>query len=366
MTSTATSHPTMAGEPLLQVRELTQEFYVPGRAASVTRRNRFQAVAGVSFEVGHQETVGIVGETGCGKSTLARSIVQLPKPKSGEVLLSGTDLTRLGREQLRLARRNIQMVWQDPYSSLDPRWKILDQITEPLRIHEIGTVAERERRATELLGLVGLDPNRVSTRRPRALSGGECQRVVVARALALEPKLLILDEPVSSMDVSIQAQVLNLLETLRRELGLSYVFISHDLSIVKHVSDRVIVMYLGKFCEIAPAEKMYLSPYHPYSAELIASIPDPRLRGDRRLRAVHHGEIASPANPPSGCRFRTRCPNAQTLCAEVEPELRSVAPGHLVACHFPLLPVASVGSALSGLSATAGPDGTATETTTAS
>jgi peptide/nickel transport system ATP-binding protein len=324
--------------PLLDVQALNQEFAIPGRGTLLGSRQRFQAVAGVSFDVGAGETVGIVGETGCGKSTLARAIVQSPKPHGGRVLLDGVDLTRLRGAELRHARRDIQLVFQDPYSSLDPRWHIIDQVAEPLRIHGIGSPDERRQRASELLARVGLDPDRIGSRRPREVSGGECQRVVIARALTLSPRLLILDEPVSSLDVSVQAQVLNLLEELRAELGLAYVFISHDLSVVKHVSDRVVVMYLGKFCEIAPASAVYSTPYHHYSAELIASIPDPRVQRHRSGRNAVEAEIPSPADAPSGCRFRTRCPAAQSICAEVEPELEEVAPGHFAACHFPLRP----------------------------
>jgi oligopeptide/dipeptide ABC transporter ATP-binding protein len=322
-------------EVLLAVEDLTQEYFIPGRTAAITRRNHFQAVAGVSFQVGVRETIGIVGETGCGKSTLARAIVQAPKPTSGSVLLNGVDLTKLGRKELRAQRRNLQLVFQDPYSSLDPRWKIHEQVTEPMRIYGIGSPSMRIERANELLSLVGLDPNRVGIRRPRDLSGGECQRVVVARALALSPKIIVLDEPVSSMDVSVQAQVLNLLEHLREELKLSYVFISHDLSVVKHMSDRVAVMYLGKFCEIAPAAEIYAAPSHHYSKLLVDSIPDPRVNA-ARLRSADVVNLPSPTNPPSGCRFRTRCPRAEALCAEVEPEMRAVGPDHFVACHFPL------------------------------
>ncbi|MBO0691929.1 MAG: ATP-binding cassette domain-containing protein [Acidimicrobiaceae bacterium] len=322
-------------ERVLVVEDLVQEYFIPGREAALTRKNRFQAVAGVSFDLGVQETLGIVGETGCGKSTLARAIVQAPKPTSGSVLLDGVDLTKLGRKELHAKRQNLQLVFQDPYSSLDPRWKILQQVTEPLRIYGIDSPSGRIERAKELLSLVGLDPNRIALRRPRDLSGGECQRVVVARALTLSPRLIVLDEPVSSMDVSVQAQVLNLLEQLREELRLSYVFISHDLAVVKHVSDRVAVMHLGKFCEIAPAKAIYAAPFHPYSEQLVESMPDPRLRAPSS-RSADAVNVPSPTDPPSGCRFRTRCPRAQALCAEVEPMMRAVGPEHFVACHFPL------------------------------
>lgn len=320
---------------VLVVENLIQEYFIPGREAALTRKNHFQAVAGVSFDLGVEETLGIVGETGCGKSTLARAIVQAPKPTSGSVLLDGVDLTKLGRKELHAKRRNLQLVFQDPYSSLDPRWNVLQQVAEPLRIYGLGSPNSRTERAHELLSLVGLDPNRIATRRPRDLSGGECQRVVVARALTLSPRLIILDEPVSSMDVSVQAQVLNLLEHLRTELKLSYVFISHDLAVVKHVSDRVAVMHLGKFCEIAPAKALYATPFHPYTQQLVDSMPDPRTKvvSSRSADVVN---VPSPTEPPSGCRFRTRCPRAEALCAEVEPAMRAVGPEHFVACHFPL------------------------------
>ena len=323
-----------AGSSLLEVRSLTQEFFAGG---SYGQRGRtVHAVTDVSFDIAERETVGIVGETGCGKSTLARAIMQMPRPKSGEVLLSGVNLAKLRRGALREARRNIQMMFQDPFSSLDPRWAVIDQVAEPIGIHKLAGPEERVRRAEELMSLVGLDPKRMGSRRPRELSGGECQRVAMARALTLSPSLIILDEPVSSMDVSVQAQVLNLLERLHDDLGLSYLFISHDLSVVKHISDRVVVMFLGKFCEIAPAGRLYSAPYHPYSSELISSIPDPRQRPTSTKRSRQAGELPSAINPPSGCRFRTRCPLAQERCAVEVPELRQVEPGHFVACHFPL------------------------------
>jgi oligopeptide transport system ATP-binding protein len=326
--------------PLLAVRSLSQEYFAAG---SYGRSGRVvQAVSGVSFDLFEGETVGIVGETGCGKSTLAKAIMQMPKPKSGEVVLDGVDLVKLGRTELREARRDIQMMFQDPFSSLDPRWAVIDQVAEPLRIHKTAGPEERTRRAEELMALVGLDPKRMGSRKPRELSGGECQRVALARALTLSPKLIVLDEPVSSMDVSVQAQVLNLLERLHNELGLSYLFISHDLSVVKHVSDRIIVMFLGKFCEVAPAKSLYQDPRHPYSAELISSMPNPKEVHVAKRRPRELGELPSAINPPSGCRFRTRCPRAAARCAEEEPRLQQVGAGHMVACHFPLEPGASL------------------------
>lgn len=349
---------TWSADRFLVVENLVQEYFIPGREAALTRRNHFQAVAGVSFDLGVRETLGIVGESGCGKSTLARAIVQAPKPTSGSVLLDGVDLTKLGRKELHAKRRDLQLVFQDPYSSLDPRWKVLQQVVEPLRIYGMGSPSSRIERANELLSLVGLEPNRIAHRRPRELSGGECQRVVVARALTLSPRLLVLDEPVSSMDVSVQAQVLNLLEHLREELKLSYLFISHDLAVVKHVSDRVAVMHLGKLCEIAPAKVIYTTPFHPYSEQLVESMPDPRTTSPSS-RSTDVVNVPSPTDPPSGCRFHTRCPRAEALCAEAEPRMRAVGPEHFVACHFPLRPVgdemvptASAASADSGVSST--------------
>jgi len=338
MTIESLVHASGGGEgvptPLLSVRSVTQEYLVGnsfGRRGEVVH-----AVTDVSFDVAEAETVGIVGETGCGKSTLARAIMQSPRPKSGEVVLRGDDLTKLKGSELRRHRRQIQMMFQDPYSSLDPRWPVVEQVAEPLRIHHLGTKEEWIPRAQELMSFVGLDPSRMGTRRPRELSGGECQRVAMARALTLSPDLIILDEPVSSMDVSVQAQVLNLLERLRGELRLAYLFISHDLSVVRHVSDRVIVMFLGKICEIGPATDLYASPHHPYSLELISAIPNPKAPVVEVKRTSAFGELPSPTRPPSGCRFRTRCAYAQDRCAEEVPQLRELSPGRAVACHFPL------------------------------
>ena len=317
-------------DALLEVRHLTQEF-------PTGNGGRVQAVTDVSFDVMAGEAFGLVGESGCGKSTAVRAVLQAPPPISGEVRFKGQKLSSLHGGALRHARRGIQMVFQDPYSSLNPRWRVRSCIAEPLRVHKVGSRAEQDARVDELLELVGLDPRRHPDRRPHELSGGQCQRVGIARALALSPDLVVFDEAVSSLDVSIQAQILNLLEQLRRELRLAFVFIAHDLAVVKQVSDRVGVMYLGKLCEIGPAEALYRDPVHPYTGALISAIPRPdptnQARGTRIRLA---GDLPSPADPPSGCRFRTRCPNASERCAVEEPIMRSFGPDHFAACHFPL------------------------------
>ena len=322
-------------QPLLSVRDVVQEFVVRERGG--TRGGVVQAVSGVSFDIMPGETLGIVGETGSGKSTLARAILQAPRPKSGSVVFRGTDLTSLRGRRLLAARRNLQFVFQDPFGSLDPKWRVRSIIAEPLVAYQAGDRASRARRVSDLLDLVGLDPARYATRYPRELSGGQAQRVAIARAIALSPSLLICDEAVSSLDVLIQAQVLNLLEELRRELRLSYLFIAHDLALVKQVSDRVAVMYLGKMCEVGPGETVYRQPLHPYTRALLDSIPSTEP-GAHRSAATLKGEPPSPVSPPSGCRFRTRCPRARDRCAELEPPPVELAPGHVVACHFPLQP----------------------------
>ena len=263
--------------------------------------------------------------------------MQAPKPKSGKVIFREKNLTIMNRRRLRESRRNLQMVFQDPFSSLDARWQVSDLIAEPLDNYRIGTVEERGRKVDELLQRVGLDPNRYRTRRPRQLSGGQCQRVAIARALSLGPELLICDEAVSSMDVSIQAQILNLLRDLREDLDLAYVFIGHDLAVVKYMSDAIAVMYLGRICEIGPADDLYANPRHPYTAALLTAIPNNEGAGSARSsQQLLEGDLPSPLNPPSGCRFRTRCPRAQVICAEVEPLISADSEPHQVACHFPL------------------------------
>jgi ABC-type oligopeptide transport system ATPase subunit len=333
--------------PLLSVRDLVHEFHTKGGVV--------QAVSGVSFEVRPGETLGVVGETGSGKSTLARSVLQAPRPTSGSVIFRGTDLATLHGAPLLQARRHLQMVFQDPFGSLDPKWVVRDLVSEPLVAYRTGGRAARRQRVDEVLELVGLDPASHGRRRPRELSGGQAQRVAIARAIALNPALIICDEAVSSLDVLIQAQVLNLFERLRAELSLSYLFIAHDLALVKQVSDRVAVMYLGKLCEVGPGETVYREPLHPYTKALLDSVPsiDPLYAaqpagpaatgglGGRaglvsRATTTISGEPPSPIHPPSGCRFRTRCPRAQEICATEEPPMRELAAGHTVACHFPL------------------------------
>jgi oligopeptide/dipeptide ABC transporter ATP-binding protein len=325
---------------LLRARNVVQQFTV--RGAGGLKGGVVHAVSDVSFDVHAGETLGVVGETGSGKSTLARSLIQAPRPKSGEVLFQGADLVRLRRRPLVQARRHLQMVYQDPFGSLNPRWRVAELVEEPLLGYGVKGAEQRRERVAELLDLVGLDPSVFGGRRPHELSGGQCQRVAIARAIALDPALVICDEAVSSLDVLIQAQVLNLFEQLRAELGLSYVFIAHDLALVKQVSDRVAVMHLGQLAEIGPAEALYRTPLHPYTAALLESVPglDP-VTGRARRPVPLRGEPPSPLDPPSGCRFRTRCPRARQRCAEEEPALVERAPGHSAACHFPLDAVAA-------------------------
>jgi oligopeptide/dipeptide ABC transporter ATP-binding protein len=322
-------------QPLLEVRNVVQEFVVRGRGG--VKGGVVHAVSDVSFDVMLGETLGIVGETGSGKSTLARSLLQAPAPKSGSVRFRGTELVGLKGKDLLEARRSMQMVFQDPFGSLDPKWRVSDVVEEPLVAYRIGTREQRRQKVREVLDLVGLEPDTYGRRRPRQLSGGQAQRVAIARALTLDPALIICDEAVSSLDVLIQAQVLNLFEKLRADLGLSYLFIAHDLALVKQVSDRVAVMYLGRLAELGPAESLYREPFHPYTVALLASIPspDPTAPAVRAHEAIS-GDPPSPVDPPSGCRFRTRCPRAQERCAIEVPELRTLGADHSAACHFPV------------------------------
>jgi oligopeptide/dipeptide ABC transporter ATP-binding protein len=322
---------------LLSVRDVVQEFEVRGYGG--VRGGVVHAVSGVSLDVREGETLGVVGESGSGKSTLVRSILQVPPPKSGEVWFRGVELTAQSRSALLRARRHMQTVFQDPFGSLDPKWTVFAIVQEPLDAYRVGTRAQRRARVEELLDLVGLSPAQFGRRRPTQLSGGQCQRVAIARALALDPSLLICDEAVSSLDVLSQAQVLNLFEKLRAELGLAYLFVAHDLALVRQVSDRVAVMYLGRICEIGPSRSLFADPRHHYTTALLDSIPSPvPVPREQRRRAPITGEVASPIDPPSGCRFRTRCPRAEELCALQEPPMTVVDADHAVACHFPLGP----------------------------
>lgn len=316
-------------EALLRVDNLVVEFKVAGKGT-------VHAVSDMSFDVKKGETLGLVGESGCGKTTTARAVLQLPRPTSGNVSYGGQDLTQLSGEALRRVRPHLQIIFQDPISSLNPRRKVGDIVAEPLVIAGIKDKAERVSRVRNLLETVGLDPDTAMGRRPHQFSGGQCQRISIARALILEPALLICDEPVSALDVSIQAQILNLLEDMKARYRLTMLFISHDLAVVKNVSDRVAVMYLGRLCELAPSEMLYQSPAHPYTAALMSAIPVPDPERSSRAVNILTGEVPSPINPPSGCRFRTRCPRAEALCGQNTPETREIKPGHLVACHFPL------------------------------
>ncbi|MDP2283477.1 MAG: ATP-binding cassette domain-containing protein [Pseudohongiella sp.] len=298
-----------------------------------------QAVSDVSLDVALGETLGLVGESGCGKSTVGRAIMQLPPPSAGRVLFKGQDLCSMSGEALRQTRTGLQMIFQDPISSLNPRRKVRDIVAEGLQIWRR---PNQDARVREVMEAVGLDPDTVADRRPHQFSGGQCQRICIARSLALDPDVLICDEPVSALDVSVQAQILNLLEDMKQRYQLTMVFVAHNLAVVKNVSDRVAVMYLGKLCEIGSAEAIYARPAHPYTRALLASIPDmdPDARGQQDKIPLLQGELPSPANPPSGCRFRTRCPNAQARCVEVEPVMQAVpdsmTPDHFVACHYPL------------------------------
>ena len=318
----------LQNDPLLDVDNLVVEYPVGNRIV--------HAVSGVSLQIARGETLGLVGESGCGKSTLGRAVLQLRRPTSGRVRFDGHDLTAMQGDTLRQMRQRVQLIFQDPIASLNPRRRIGDIIAEPLIISGVKDPVRRKQLVDEVLSAVGLDPALVVGRLPHEFSGGQCQRICIARALVLNPEFIVCDEPVSALDVSIRAQILNLLEEMKARYGLTLLFIAHDLAVVKAVSDRVAVMYLGRLCEVGPSGQLFAKPAHPYTALLIEAIPmpDPDVRP---AETVPVGEPPSPISPPSGCRFRTRCPRADQRCSDEVPELRAVAAGQLVACHHPLI-----------------------------
>ncbi|PWH14243.1 MAG: peptide ABC transporter substrate-binding protein [Anaerolineae bacterium] len=319
---------------LLSVRNLVKHFPIKRGIIFQKEIGAVHAVDGVTFDVHRGETLGLVGESGCGKSTTGRTILQLYRPTSGQVLFDGIDLVTLKGNELRKMRRRMQMIFQDPYASLNPRMTVGEIIGEPLLIHGVARGKAIQERVEQLLELVGLNPA-FSNRYPHEFSGGQRQRIGVARALALQPDLIVCDEPISALDVSIQAQVVNLLEDLQQQFGLTYLFIAHDLSMVRHISNRIAVMYLGVLVELADRTELYSNPLHPYTQALLSAvpIPDPFVE-ERRRRIILEGDVPSPVNPPSGCRFRTRCKYAKERCSEEKPEWREFQPGHFVACHF--------------------------------
>ena len=338
--------------PILSVRNLVKEFPIK---AGVFRRQvgSVKAVTDVSFDLLPNETLGVVGESGCGKSTLGRSLLRLIEPTSGQVLYGDEDVTEASRSRLRDLRSSLQMVFQDPYASLNPRLPIRDIVGEPMRIHGVPK-AEAKERVGDLLTRVGLLPEH-GNRYPHEFSGGQRQRIGIARSLALRPKVIVLDEPVSALDVSIQAQVLNLLDEIQDEFDLSFIFIAHDLSVVRHTSDRIAVMYLGRLAEVASDDELYENPSHPYTAALLSAVPvaDPH-RERSRQRIILEGDVPSPANPPNGCRFHPRCPISQDRCSVETPELREVTPGHHVACHYALGPGETLLGRMSDMGVTTG------------
>lgn len=315
-------------EPLLEVSDLAMEYNVQGKS--------FFAISDINLSIKRGETLGLVGESGCGKSTMGRAIIQLPRPTTGSVKFLGREITSLSHTEMRPIRKSMQIIFQDPISSLNPRRKVGNIVAEPLVISGVKKKDEIDQRVRDALNAVGMDPEIVMDRRPHQFSGGQCQRICIARALILEPDLIICDEPVSALDVSVQAQILNLLEDMKERYGLTLLFISHDLAVVKNVSDRVAVMYLGKVCELSSSEQLYENPAHPYTAGLIETIPEIGDGGASKSQALK-GEIPSPFNPPSGCRFRNRCPIAKDKCATDEPVLNELVPGQEVACHYPLI-----------------------------
>ena len=319
---------------LIRAENLTKHFPVTRGVIFQKQVGAVQAVDNLNFEIYQGETFGMVGESGCGKSTTGRAILQLHKPTAGKVYYEDTELTTATAQTMQRMRRNMQIIFQDPYASLNPRLTVGNIIAEPLEVHNIGTADERRERVQDLLRLVGLNPYFVN-RYPHEFSGGQRQRIGVARALALEPKFIVCDEPISALDVSIQAQVVNLLEKLQNELGLTYLFIAHDLSMVRHISDRVAVMYFGKMVELTTRDELYTNPLHPYTKALLSAVPVPDpVQETKRKRIILEGDVPSPIKPPSGCRFHPRCPIAEEICSQAIPEWREAVAGHWVACHL--------------------------------
>ena len=324
-----------SGDTLLQVSDLLMHFPITKGIIFQRQVGAIKAVDGINFSLYRGETLGLVGESGCGKSTTGRAILQLYRPTGGEVIFEGQDLTKVKGEELRKMRRRMQMIFQDPYASLNPRMTVGSIIGEPLEVHGIGaSKKERQERVQELLKIVNLNPYFIN-RYPHEFSGGQRQRIGIARALAVNPSFIVCDEPISALDVSIQAQIINLLEDLQDEFGLTYLFIAHDLSVVRHISDRIAVMYLGKIVELAERDELYEKPMHPYTQALLSAvpIPDPSIEGQRQ-RIILEGDVPSPANPPKGCHFSTRCPRVMDICRQHEPPFKDYGAGHYAACHL--------------------------------
>lgn len=317
----------------MRVENLTK--YFPLKKQWMSEKKYVKAVDGISFDIYDGETLALVGESGCGKSTIGRTLMRLLEATSGKVFFQDQDIFSLSKDNIRKLRKNMQIVFQDPFGSLNPRMKIKEIIAEPLHAHGIGNRKDRIKRVKELLEIVGLNSELID-RYPHEFSGGQRQRISIARALAINPKLIVCDEAVSALDVSIQSQILNLLEDLQEEFGLTYLFISHNLSVVNHIADRVGVMYLGKLMELGEVDHIYNRPMHPYTEALLSAIPSPEP-GRQKERIVLEGDVPSPSSPPQGCRFHTRCPYAEAKCGEVEPEFRELEPGHWIACHLPLI-----------------------------
>ncbi|MDE0928708.1 MAG: ATP-binding cassette domain-containing protein [Acidimicrobiales bacterium] len=338
MAGSGKAHLRPEGDALVSVEDLVVEYPVAGG-------NTVKAVSGISFDIKRGETLGLVGESGCGKSTTGRALIQLPSPTSGAVHYNLVDLTKLSAEAMRRRRTDLQMIFQDPISSLNPRREVGEIVAEPLNVWGPKNKAKQKALVDEMLNAVGIDPDVARNKRPHEFSGGQCQRISIARSLVLEPEVLICDEPVSALDVSVQAQILNLLEDLKKKYNLTLIFIAHDLAVVKNISDRVAVMYLGKICEVAGSDELYENPAHPYTQLLLVSSPEPDPTVVLDRSDTSSGELPSPINPPSGCRFRTRCPLADDICSSQEPQMQEVGQDHFVACHHPLIKVAEAPAA---------------------